>query len=73
MTLEEFKQLCKDDWFNEYCLAKLTPEFVNWWASFYILPSDYVDLKEEQKEYWVRCSFALDGWIAAKQHTSTRI
>ena len=56
-----------DSWFAKFHAAGLNNEFKTWWVSFYGCPEDYQDNEDEQHEYWVRCAFALGGWLAARQ------
>jgi len=56
-----------DRWFTEDHAADLNKEFKTWWVAFYGCPEDYPDYEDEQHEYWVRCAFALGGWLAARQ------
>lgn len=50
-------------WFNKYYSDKVTPEFEAWWIVNYGLPEAYND----KEEYFIRASFALQGWLAALQ------
>lgn len=75
MTTEEFiEESKKDVWFSRYKTHLLVQQkdFVTWWLGFYGPPSDYMADKEEQSEYWVRCGYALSGWIGANYLTMTR-
>ena len=55
----------EDDWFAAYHAPKLTEEFKAWWVQFYGVPSGFDNSYLEQHEYWLRCAFALSGWLAA--------
>lgn len=55
-----------DSWFAKYYADVLTEEFKVWWVEFYGPPEQYEDAPDEQEEYWVRCAFAWNGWIARK-------
>lgn len=56
------------DWYEKYHLKRETPEFNKWWIKFYNEPTDYDEREEEQNEYWIRKSFALEGWLACKEN-----
>ena len=55
-----------DAWFAKHHAKHLTEDFKAWWLSYYLDPTEYEDNCLEQHEYWVRCAFALQGWLAAK-------
>ena len=52
-----------DEWFAKHHERKLTNDFKAWWVGHYGTPEQNDD---DQHEYWVRCAFALMGWLAAK-------
>ena len=53
-----------DAWFAGNYHHELSDEFKRWWISYYGKPTDYADNYDEQHEYWMRCAFALSGWVA---------
>jgi hypothetical protein len=55
-----------DTWFAIYHTACLTEEFKAWWLGCYGCPDYYDGAEDEQHEYWIRCAFALRGWLAAR-------
>lgn len=61
-----------DAWFAMHHAADLTDEFKTWWVAFYGCPEGYPDNEDEQHDYWIRCAFALGGWLAARQPVSER-
>lgn len=48
-----------DPWFTKHYHDELSDAFKKWWVDEYGKPTDYND----ESEYWVRCAFALSGWI----------
>ena len=52
------------EWYNKHHLSKETPEFVEWFLSYYGPPELYGIDQGEQDEYWVRRGFAMAGWTA---------
>lgn len=55
----------ENSWFVEYHVDNLTSDFTQWWLNDYGVPDDYEDL--DLDEYWVRCAFALKGFIFGRQ------
>lgn len=56
-----------DEWFAKHCNDRLTEDFKYWWISWYGTPGDFkMQNCEELHEYWLRCGFALQGWLAAQ-------
>jgi hypothetical protein len=54
-----------DPWFVKYHEKALTDDFKKWWIEYYGFPDEYNSSDDEQHEYWVRCAFALHGWLAS--------
>ena len=54
-----------DWWFAKFHAADLTDEFKAWWVAYYGVPHDFNPSLDSQATYWIRCSFALQGWRAA--------
>jgi len=73
MKLDEI-DFKSDSWFTGAVNVDDIPtEFKEWWIEFYGEPSDYMDLLEEQHEYWLRCGFAFFGWIAANEDKKQKV
>jgi hypothetical protein len=53
------------EWYLERWKSRETPQFTDWWISYYGEPDIY-DMTDigEVNEYWVRRAFALMGWLA---------
>ena len=49
-----------DQWFEKHHAGSLTDEFKAWWIGYYGRPEDY----EDNHEYWTRCAFSFQGWLA---------
>jgi len=62
-----------DPWFAKYHEKDLTEGFKTWWVAYYGFPDAYDSSDDEQHEYWVRCSFALRGWLAFKDNMYKRL
>lgn len=62
--------LTANAWFAQDWADKVTEMFICWWLLYYGRPEDYETVHGEQEEYWVRCSFALAGFLAGKESTA---
>lgn len=52
----------ENEWFVKYHVDNLTSDFAQWWLETY----DSIDDRDSEY-YWVRCAFALVGFIAGRQ------
>ena len=63
----EMTLTCKDHWFLKYHYENLTPAFTEWWVGYYGTPEQYDTHPGELDDYWIRCGFALIGWLAREE------
>lgn len=69
MKMNEYKgiNLHQDGWFSIYHAKNLTPEFLDWWFEYYGTPDILSEDEDEKDAYWIRCAFALTGWMAGRR------
>lgn len=56
----------EDPWFSKFHIAKVTPDFLDWWLGYYGTPGEYENEDVGVDEYFIRCAFALAGWLKGK-------